>query len=182
MIPIPPRGTRCMFTMMAGRERKGAWVPGDPQIAFTIMGGTDLDLTRVNAREVNLTLFTLMGGVEVVVPHGAEVDLDGFILMGATEDNVNRDYEADSETAEPRMKVRIRSWGAMGGCEVRSPKRLPVSQRPSKPVAQKNVPQKTKLRMPPREKPFRNLIIAMYMVFIFIVTLNHTCAVSLKWL
>jgi len=80
----PPRGTRCMFTVMGGREKRGNWIPGDPQLVLTIMGGTEIDLTQVQAREVNLTLFTLMGGVEVIVPPGADVDLDGLIIMGAS--------------------------------------------------------------------------------------------------
>ncbi len=121
-IPAPPlkpvsrpNSTRFMITLMSGREKKGNWRPGDPQIALTMWGGTCLDLTNVRATNVNLTLLTLMGGVEVIVPPGATVDLDGFILMGATVDNVT------SEFGTSNMHVRIKSWGALGGCEVRTP-------------------------------------------------------------
>lgn len=113
--PYPPQGTRSMFTMMGGREKKGQWKPGDPQLTFTVMGGTCLDLTKVQARDVNIISFTLMGGTEIIVPHGADVDADGFILMGATVNKVNTDI------APGGMRVRIRSWGAMGGCEIRTP-------------------------------------------------------------
>lgn len=130
---VPPNGTRCMITMMSGREKKGKWHPGDPQLAMTMMGGTELDLTNVQASHVNLILLTLMGGVDVIVPHGATVDLDGFILMGATVNNV-----AHGE-GNSNMHVRIKSWGAMGGCEVRTPTqkelgiRNKVAQMPRKP-------------------------------------------------
>jgi hypothetical protein len=108
-------GSRLMVSLMSGREKKGNWHPGNPQHVLTVMGGVCLDLTEVEAPEVNLNLFTLMGGTEVIVPHGAKVDLDGFILMGATVDNI-----ATSNTPS-NMHVRIRSFGAMGGCEVRTP-------------------------------------------------------------
>lgn len=112
-------GTRFMLTMMSGRERKGNWQPGGHQIAMTIMGGTDLDLTQVTAKDVNLTLLTLMGGVDVIVPPGTIVDLDGMMLMGAISDNV---IATDFPATTMPMQVRIRAWGAMGACEVRSPK------------------------------------------------------------
>lgn len=110
-----PNGTRCMMSFMSGREKKGNWTPGDPQMAISVMAGICLDLTDVKAREVNLTLLTIMGAVEVIVPHGADVDLDGFILMGATTDKVVRG------STPGNMHVRIKSWGMMGGCEVRTP-------------------------------------------------------------
>ena len=109
-----PRGTRCMITLMSGREKKGNWRPGDKQLVFTMMGGTCLDLTEVQEKHVDLTLFTLMGGTEVIVPRGSTVDLDGFIVMGATEDDSRGPRDPNG------MRVRIRSWGAMGGTEVRN--------------------------------------------------------------
>ena len=117
---VPPRGigegSRLMVSLMSGREKKGNWHPGNPQRCLTVMGGACLDLTEVDATEVNLHLFTLMGGTEIIVPHGARVDLDGFMLMGATVDHVSK-----SNVPNP-MHVRVRSFGAMGGCEVRTPK------------------------------------------------------------
>ncbi len=115
--------SRVMVSLLSGREKKGNWRPGNPQIALTFMGGTHLDLTDVDATDVNLTLLTLMGGVEVTVPHGAIVDLDGFMLMGATVDNVAR------SKVPSNMRVRIRSWGAMGGCEVSTPDELPAQYK-----------------------------------------------------
>ena len=126
---VRPNGTRCMVTLMSGREKKGNWRPGDPQIAMTMWGGTCLDLTDVKVKDVNLTLLTLMGAVEVIVPHGATVDLDGFILMGATVDNV---AHGDGPST---MNVRVKSWGAMGGCEIRTPtqKELAIQNKSAKP-------------------------------------------------
>ena len=68
-------GARFHFCLMSGREKKGRWIPGDPNIAFTMWGGSCLDLSQVEARNVNIVSFVTMGGVEIIVPHGAIVDL-----------------------------------------------------------------------------------------------------------
>jgi hypothetical protein len=114
---------------MSGQEKKGNWHPGDPQLAMTMMGGTVIDLTNVEATHVNLILITIMGGVDVIVPHGATIDLDGFILMGATSNKVV------AGQGESNMHVRIQSWGAMGGCDIRTPtnKELGLNQKLPKP-------------------------------------------------
>ncbi|MEM9943585.1 MAG: serine/threonine-protein kinase, partial [Planctomycetota bacterium] len=118
-----PRGTRCLFSIMSGQERKGTWTPGDPQLVFTMMGASCLDLTNVDVENVDLTCFTLMGGTEIIVPRGAHVDCDGFILMGATENKVNSPSQPNGR------RIRIRSWGAMGGCEIRSAKAVEMRKQ-----------------------------------------------------
>lgn len=121
-----------IFTVMSGREKKGRWRPGDPQNSVTFMGGTCLNLTEIDSEEVRLNLFTLMGATEVIVPHGAIVDVDGFILMGSTVDNVV------ASSSPTNMRVKIQNWGLMGGMEVRTPKEseLPLANTPSEKVRQ----------------------------------------------
>ena len=124
-------GMRLHACIMAGREKKGRWQVGDPNIAFTLMGGSCLDLTEVEARDVNIVSFVLMGGVEIVVPHGAIVDVDGLVIMGATIDKVNH---SGAPVPDP-MRVRVRSFGMWGGCEVRTTKRKPPqAANPTAPV------------------------------------------------
>ncbi|QEG22591.1 serine/threonine-protein kinase [Mariniblastus fucicola] len=116
-------GMRLHVCVMSGREKKGRWKVGDPNIALTLMGGSCLDLTEVLAREVSIVSFVVMGGIDIVVPHGAIVDVDGLILMGATTDKVKYSTEP---VANP-MRVRVRSFGLMGGCEVRTTRKRPPS-------------------------------------------------------
>ena len=72
-----------------------------------------------------------MGGTEIVVAPDAEVDVDGLIILGATDENV-RPYSGPK-----RQRIRVRSWGAMGGCEVRSamPKQRPVPPQKASPMS-----------------------------------------------
>ena len=164
-----PNGTRCMMSFMSGREKKGNWTPGDPQLGISVMAGICLDLTEVPAREVNLTLLTLMGAVEVIVPHGATVDLDGFILMGATIDKVVRSQ------APSNMHVRIKSWGAMGACEVRTPslKETCASDALKKREARGVVAdiKKRDPETPRHEVTIRGGLVFMYQMFAMLVSL-----------
>ena len=147
---------RFLLTLMSGREKKGNWKPGKPQYVATIMGGTELDLTDVEDEEVNLNVFTMMGGTEIVVPLDADVDVDGFILMGGTDEKLTR------HPGPKNKKIRIRSYGAMGGCEIRSAK-LPEPKKPdSDPFRQYREPRTHELNI-------RNALVAFYKMFASLV-------------
>ncbi len=141
---------RFMLTLLSGRDRKGSWRPGKPQYVATIMGGTQLDLTQVESDDIQLNLFTLMGGTEVIVPHDADVDVDGFILMGGTMDKIA------SYQGAKRKNIRIRSYGAMGGCEVKNASK-PID--PTKPIKD---PFQHYREPRTHELNFRNGLVAMY--------------------
>ena len=104
---------RWFIQVMGGNDRTGNWDPGDQTLSLTVMGGQTLDLTEVTATRVEINAFTVMGATDIVVPKGAVVDLSGFILMGGT------DNTAVGAGHSP-MRVRIRSFGLMGGCSVRN--------------------------------------------------------------
>ena len=121
---------RTTLALFSGVDKQGAWQPGRPQLAITAFGGTSLNLVDVEADEVYLNLFTIFGGAEIVVPRGATVDLDGLIVFGAIDNQVVR-YEGYGRS---NMRVQIRSYGAFGGCEVRTPteKESPLPVPPGK--------------------------------------------------
>ena len=131
----PASGTRLHVCIMSGREKKGRWQVGDPNIAFTMMGGSCLDLTEVRARNVNIVSFVMMGGIEIIVPHGAIVDIDGLVIMGATVDKVNH----SGHPVEDPMRVRVRSFGLWGGCEVKTTKKKQqITGQPTAPIKRPN--------------------------------------------
>lgn len=106
------RRRRWVVSIMGGTDRRGNWDPADAVNTITIMGGSVIDLTQVAASEVTINSFTAMGATEIIVPRGAVVDLGGFILMGGTDNST-------TNTGDSTMRVRIRSFGMMGGCEIR---------------------------------------------------------------
>ena len=70
--------------VMGGAERKGVWTPPKQLFVVAAMGGAELDFrqARFGPGVTEVMCFVLMGGVEIVVPPGVHVDLNGLALMG----------------------------------------------------------------------------------------------------
>jgi hypothetical protein len=107
---------RWNVAIMGGCERRGRWRPSSHSIAVALMGGVLLDLrdASIEDEELVITALALMGGVEIVVPEGVEVDLGGFAIMGGNE---HRPGRAPVRPGTP--VVRIRAFSLMGGTEVK---------------------------------------------------------------
>jgi hypothetical protein len=104
-----------ILAVMGGAERKGAWTPPKHLHVVTVMGGAHLDFrsARFSPGVTDLTCFVLMGGVEIVVPPGVHVELNGFALMGGFAQS-GRDLPAD-----PNAPVlRIGGVAVMGGVDL----------------------------------------------------------------
>jgi len=101
---------------MGGAERTGRWVPARRTNVITVMGGATLDFREamLGPGVTEVWTFSMMGGVDIVVPPDMAVEVDGFALMGG--------FSFDSN--EPVMRspdqplLRIRGMAVMGGVEV----------------------------------------------------------------
>jgi len=73
-----------VLAVMGGAERKGAWTPPKHLHVLTVMGGAELDFrdAHFSPGVTTVTCFVMMGGVEIIVPPGVHVDMNGFALMG----------------------------------------------------------------------------------------------------
>lgn len=112
---VSPQQT--VVAVMAGASRKGAWTPSRQLNVIAVMGGAELDFreARMPPGITELSVFAWMGGVEVVVPPGVRVEMNGFALMGG--------FEEHSRTAEPPPPadapvLRIGGFALMGGVDV----------------------------------------------------------------
>ncbi len=115
--PARRRPTRWSVAVMGGIERKGRWRPSARTAAITVMGGCVLDLrnAEIDGPEVVITVITVMGGAEVIVPEGVEVEVGGLVLMGGREERLS-----DAPVLPGTPLVRIRAFGLMGGVTVRN--------------------------------------------------------------
>ena len=107
---------RWNVAIMGGCERRGRWRPAPRSVALAVMGGVGIDLREatIEEREVVITTVAVMGGVEVIVPEGVEVQLSGFAIMGGNE------HRPGSAPARPGTPVvHVRAFSLMGGVEVR---------------------------------------------------------------
>lgn len=107
---------RTIVAIMSGAVRRGRWrVPQDLRVV-TVMGGCELDFRQavIDADEVTVTVTAVMGGVEISVPEGVEVDLGGFSLMGGV---AHEGRDVPPRPGTPLLLVRAFTF--MGGVEVR---------------------------------------------------------------
>ena len=109
----PDKGA--VIAVLSGSLRKGDWVVPTQLSVFTIMGGVELDLSHAQyaARDVTITVFALMGGVEIKIPPGVVVVSSGAGFMGAFEDR------SRSGPVRPDAQiVRIKGLAVMSGVEI----------------------------------------------------------------
>jgi len=114
------RESGTLVAVMSGAVRKGLWRPPRKMRAVAFMGGVDLDFTQAEMPPgvTEITVFTLMGGVDIKVPPGLNVEMSGFPFMGGFEDHSEGMIDPSAPT------LRVRGVAVMGGVEVRVPRRL----------------------------------------------------------
>jgi Domain of unknown function (DUF1707)/Cell wall-active antibiotics response 4TMS YvqF len=113
--PLPaPKEKRWVVAVLGGAERKGRWRPAVRTNVLALMGGAVIDLrdAELNAPEIEMTAVSVMGGVEVIVPEGVEVDLSDFALMGGNSG------PPDAPLPPGAPVVRVRAYSVMGGVAV----------------------------------------------------------------
>jgi hypothetical protein len=105
-----------MVAALGGVERKGRWIPARQNYSISIMGGMSLDFREalLPPGETEVWIFALMGGAEIIVPPGLNVESDGVAIMGGWE------HMEDSVLGnDPDAPVlRIRGVALLGGVEV----------------------------------------------------------------
>jgi hypothetical protein len=119
-------GASWLVAIMSGRERKGRWRVGANLKVINIMGGSDLDLNdaELAADEVQMTVFALMGGAEIRVPDGLNVELSEFAFMGGNGSELG---DERPDPGGPVLKLRVIS--IMGGTDVKRGRKLTREER-----------------------------------------------------
>lgn len=125
-VPLPPpvpavpsrQPNRWTIAVMSGASQKGRWRIRGEHHAIAVMGGCELDLRNceIEGPEAVITAFVFMGGVDIVVPEGVAVELEGFVFMGAKEAHKVRNVPVIAGSP----LIRVRAYGLMGAVSVRS--------------------------------------------------------------
>lgn len=120
------RGTRWLVAIMGGHDRTGHWRLAERCTVVNVMGGSDLDLNDVELAddEVVLTVFSLMGGSEIHVPDGLNVEVSEFAFMGGNDVRLG---VARPDPGGPLVRLRVLS--IMGGTDVRRGRKLTGAER-----------------------------------------------------
>ena len=121
-----PGGDRWVVSIMSGHDRRGRWRIAGRCTVLNIMGGSDIDLNAVELSEsmTQLNVYSVMGGGEVRVPHGVQVEVSNLAIMGGN------DVQLGDEVVPPGGPViRIRLVSIMGGCSVKRGRKLSKEER-----------------------------------------------------
>jgi hypothetical protein len=104
-------------SIMSGSRRTGRWRPQPHTKAVAIMGGCELDLRQaeIDGPEIVITAVAFMGGIDIIVPEGIEVDMSGVPFMGGKDLKVR-----DVAPTPGAPRVRVRAFPIMGGITVRN--------------------------------------------------------------
>lgn len=116
--PVREEGT--LVALLGGTSRKGVWQPPRNLRIFAMLGGVDLDFTQAEMPPgtTEVTVFTFMGGIDIVVPPGLNVDVSGVPLMGGFDDRSSGIVDPEAPT------LRVRGVAIMGGVDVKLPKKF----------------------------------------------------------
>jgi len=119
-LPAPAHHVRehqTLVAIMGGVERRGRWQPAEKTYVICVMGGAMLDFREVRLPPgvTEVTLVCVMGGAEVIVPPGMNVDTGGFAIMGGFA------HRHDSPpVSDPNAPVlSINGFALMGGVDLK---------------------------------------------------------------
>jgi hypothetical protein len=119
-------GTRWLVSVMSGRDRRGRWRVGSNLNVVNVMGGADLDFNDAEFADdvVEMTVFSLMGGADIYLPEGLNVDITEFALMGGNSVDVGDEHP---DPGGPLLRLKVIS--IMGGSDVKRGRKLTRSER-----------------------------------------------------
>jgi hypothetical protein len=111
------RSRRWFVAVMSGSQAKGRWRISGRTTAVAVMGGVDMDLrhAEIDGPEIVITAVAFWGGIQITVPEGFDVELEGFSFMGG------RDLKLRNVPRVPGSpRIRVRGFAIMGGIDVKS--------------------------------------------------------------
>ncbi|WP_020109270.1 DUF1707 domain-containing protein [Nocardia sp. 348MFTsu5.1] len=120
------------IAVMSGSELKGRSAVGEHLYALALMGGVEIDLRNAIFTSSSLTIraTAIMGGIEIVVPENATVQVNGIGFMGG--------FGSEADTVGPGVPgaptITVTGLAFWGGVRVA---RRP-SQDPTPPSLKKN--------------------------------------------
>ncbi|MET7649462.1 DUF1707 domain-containing protein [Streptomyces sp. NPDC005486] len=100
--------------VLSGFQRRGRWTVPRRFTCFAFWGGGEIDLREANfaAGEVEINCVAIMGGVQIIVPPGVEVDVRGIGVMGGFD---QRETGERGDPGAPRVIVGgFAFWGGVG--------------------------------------------------------------------
>ncbi len=114
--PEPPGGPQTVYAIFGGVDRRGSWTVPRQWRVVAAFGGAQLDLreARFPTGVIDLEVKAVFGGVQIIVPPGLAVEVQGTAIMGGFQ-NVNR---APAHPDPDAPLLRVRGLALMGGVDI----------------------------------------------------------------
>jgi hypothetical protein len=112
---VRTREVRFVLGIFGGGDHSGRWRVAERLRVLNIFGGVDLDLREATlaAPEVSITVISIFGGSDIVVPEGVHVELSSFALFGGDKLKLG-----GAEPAPGAPVVHVRCVSIFGGTDV----------------------------------------------------------------
>ena len=123
--PVPAQRrapARWIVSVLGGTDRRGRFRLGPRTHVVSVLGGANLDLRQaeLESPQVEMTIVSVMGGANVVVPEGVEVELTGLAFMGG------KGYQPGKRPPPKGAPlIRVRAFAFMGGVAVTTKRPAP---------------------------------------------------------
>ena len=102
------------FAVFGGTERRGVWAVPEEINVYAVFGGIDLDLSTCDLEgETEINATCVFGGLEIVVPDNARVEVNCIPIFGGVENT------SDGRDSRGPL-IRIRGLMLFGGTEIRT--------------------------------------------------------------
>ena len=112
------RESSVVVSVLSENTKKGVWYPPRNMTVVAVMGAAKLDFREAYfpPGTTSVSIFCLMGGIDIRVPPGVKVDATGLGIMGAFEDTTGGKAHSGAPT------LKIRGLALMGGVEIKEKK------------------------------------------------------------
>gem|GEM_PF-6370811 len=87
---------------------------GMQTVAISFLGGSHIDMSAVTDGAIDLVVFSLIGGTDILLPRGSLLDLSAFVVLGSSND------ESENIEGDALVKARVRVFSLIGGVRVRT--------------------------------------------------------------
>jgi hypothetical protein len=86
--------TRRVYAFLASTKQRGRWTAASKIVVRAVMGEAKLDLrgAELAGPELEIIATAIMGNIKIIVPEGAAVEMDGWVLMGSRENATEPDF------------------------------------------------------------------------------------------
>jgi hypothetical protein len=117
----PPRRSviRRMVAVLGSSKQAGRWRIGEQNTAVAVLGECELDLRRaeVEAADVTIRAYSVLGEVKVIVPEGIDVGLTGWTVLG------EKKFDAGDGPVLPGAPViRLHACVLLGSVKIERPR------------------------------------------------------------